>query len=261
MSKGEVQVFKNALSTTSRRVFITTAMVFVSAAIIFLIILSPFALAKLAQFKENWSEISNIGQTYGAVSALLSSLALGGVILSILLQAHNNQTAREETTRALHHDLIRMTMDNPELMTALGAPWGFPIPPESGPIRDHLYIQMWVSFLAGNFAIGELTEPAARYSAKRELFGSKAGRDYWAAVGRLQLEGTKGRRHKFFQILDEEYEKAISMDTPVAKPIKVSPKTSNNSCEARRYAQRLGLITSAAVIGALVHRMWRHAEP
>ena len=46
----------------------------------------------------------------------------------------------------LQQQLIRMEMDDPALMTAIGAPWGLPIPAESARIRDHLYIHMWATF-------------------------------------------------------------------------------------------------------------------
>jgi hypothetical protein len=39
-------------------------------AIIGLVILSPFALAELLHFRHNWSQLSNIGQTYGAVRVI-----------------------------------------------------------------------------------------------------------------------------------------------------------------------------------------------
>jgi len=127
-----------------------------------LVVLSPFALNVLAHQRQNWAQLSNIGQTYGAVSALLSSLALAGVIVSLLYQARDGRTAREQVTRTLHHELLKMEMDDPALMTAVGAPWGYPIPAESTAIRQHLYVQMWVTFLLGNYAIGETSEAQVR---------------------------------------------------------------------------------------------------
>jgi hypothetical protein len=53
-----------------------------TAGFIGLVVLSPFALTELAHFRINWLQLSNIGQTYGAVSALLSSFALVGVAVA-----------------------------------------------------------------------------------------------------------------------------------------------------------------------------------
>ncbi|OLB64717.1 MAG: hypothetical protein AUI10_09845 [Actinobacteria bacterium 13_2_20CM_2_72_6] len=43
------------------------------------VVLSPFLLGALGGFGVNWTRLSEIGQTYGAVSAVLSALALGAV--------------------------------------------------------------------------------------------------------------------------------------------------------------------------------------
>jgi hypothetical protein len=147
-----------------------------------LVIFSPFAITRLEGLSKDWAELSNIGSTYGGISALISSLALGAVVVSLLYQARAGQTAREQSIRSLQQQLIRMEMEDPALMTAMGAPWGLPIPAESAKIRAHLYIHMWTTFWAGNYVVGELTGPAARKLVRSELFNSTAGRKYWATI-------------------------------------------------------------------------------
>lgn len=233
-------------------------------AIIGLVIFSPFALIELAHFKINWLQLSNIGQTYGAVSALLSSLALVGVAVSLLYQSRDNQNAREQTTRNLQFELLRMAMGDPSLMTAGGAPWDLDIPSDSASIRQFLYVQIWVSFLGGNFTIGELPESAVRHIAAHELFRSEAGRNYWAAAGKVQMENSTGRRRQFFRILDDVYKEAMLSGTPTAKPIKTM-KTSDAPDEflassvvrGMRIHQPPYKLIAAAVIGVLAGRIWR----
>jgi len=232
-------------------------------AIIGLVILSPFALTELAHSRHNWLQLSYIGQTYGAVSALLSSLALAGVVVSLLFHARDSQNAREQTTRTLQLELIRMQLEDPALMTAMGAPWGLDIPPENAPIREHLYVQMWVSFWAGNYTIGELPESAVRGLAEHELFRSRAGRNYWATVGQLQIANSKGRRNHFFRLLDDEYEKAISSRAPVAGPVKMSDASARPqalSVIRTTPVQQLCMVASATIIGTLAGRFWRRRK-
>ena len=211
--------FLNDSIMPSRRYFLPAILSAVLIAVIGLVVISPFALGALAHSRHDWNVLSNIGQTYGAVSALLSSLALGGVVVSLLYQARDSQNSREQTTRSFQRELIKIEMDDPSLMTAGGAPWGLNIPYESSAIREHLYVQMWV-FLAGNYALGELSDGSARYLASHELFSSEAGRRYWAEVGKLQLAHSTGRRKRFFRILDIEYEGLISSGVPVRRPDK-----------------------------------------
>jgi hypothetical protein len=229
--------------------------------IIGIVIFSPLAIIELAHFRLNWIQLSNIGQTYGAVSALLSSLALAGVTVSLLYQSRNNQTAREQTTRSLQFELLRMAMSDPSLMTASGAPWDLDIPSDSSSIRQFLYIQIWVSFLGGNYTIGELPESAVRHLAAHEIFRSEAGRNYWAAVGQVQTEDSRGRRRKFFCILDDEYNKVMLSGIPIAKPIEVrdSPTEALTSTVVRlkRIQQLRTLIVTAAIgilAGWFLHR-------
>lgn len=243
----------------SRRYFLMAMLSAALIAVIGLVVLSPFALGALAHFRHDWNVLSNIGQTYSAVSALVSSLALGGVVVSLLYQARDSQNAREQTTRSLQRELIKMVMDDPSLMTAAGAPWGLNIPPESGAIREHLYIQMWVSFLAGNYTIGELSDETARDLAARELFSSEAGRRYWAEVGKLQIEHSSGRRNRFFRILDDEYKGLISSGVPVRGLVKItetSPSTQAPWLAYIRPIQEPSIVIAAAVIGALAGRFW-----
>lgn len=263
-----MHTLKEKLAFPSGRVLAGLAIAILSCAVICLVILSPFALAELGKLKTDWSQLSNIGQTYGAVSALLSSLALGGVVVSLLFQARSNQTAREETTRTLHHDLIKMEMGDPKLMTAMGAPWGLPIPADAAAIRGFLYIRMWTTFLAGNLTIGEIAESEVRYLAAHEIFGSQAGRDFWAAVGRTTVERSAGRRHKFYQILDDEYGKIISEGVPVAEPIReVSPAESglprdvyDSKFIRHDQIKQLGIIAVAATAGVLAERTRRRCS-
>jgi hypothetical protein len=251
---------KNLFSPSRRTLLIAVGAV-VFAAILGLVILSPFALATLTGFRRNWSQLSNIGQTYGAVSALLSSLAIAGVVVSLLYQARDSQTAREQTTRAIHHDLIKMMMEDPALMTAIGAPWGLPIPAESAPIREFLYIRMWVTFLGGNYIIGETSDSSVRYFASHELFRSRAGRDYWAAARHEQLAGTRGRNNRFYRLLDDEYRKAMAGGAAVAGPVKMSDTLALEHASVftnKHHLRQLGLVAaSAAIIGGLIGRFVR----
>lgn len=225
-----------------------------------LVVISPLALDVFSGYRLNWPELSNIGQTYGAVSALLSSLALFGVIVSLLFQARDSRAAHEQVTRTFHFDLLKMAMDDPALMTAVGAPWGLPIPRESQRIRQHLYIQMWVSFLVGNYVIGESSESLVRYVAAHELFRSEAGRSYWEAIGRVELGLNRGRRRRFYSILDEEYTKVLAEGVPVSPPVESSrPSASARTMKTQRRRRLCQMgITAATVAGLLARCFWRH---
>ena len=227
-----------------RRGFLLALTVFMGLIVITLIVLWPFVFAKH----------SNVGQFYGTISALASSLALAGVAISLLHQARAGHTAREQAIRSLQQQLIKMQMDDPTLMTAMGAPWGLPIPAESARIRDHLYIHMWTNFWAGNYVIGELNAAAVRWMARAELFSSKAGRTYWAAVRERMLGTNDGKYLRFARIVDEEYQKVIASNVPVADPVRITNYANDSATQRKSGLQHLALVGAVLITGALAGR-------
>ena len=146
-----------------RTIFIASATTAAAAALLLVVIFSPLALREFGNSTQtNWSQLSSIGQTYGAISALLTAMALIGVVASLLFQAREVRLAKEQAIRTFHHELIRMQLDDPLYMAALGAPWDMPIPPEYDQIREFLYIHMWVSFWQTFYVMGMMPEDQLR---------------------------------------------------------------------------------------------------
>lgn len=243
----------------TRRSLLTAFITIILMAIVGLVIMSPFALAGIAHFRSDWGQLSNIGQTYGAISAILSALALGGILASLLYQGRDSRI-HEQMTRTFQFELIKLELEDPSLLAATGAPWGVDIPPDSASLRQFLYVQMWVSYLAGNYVTGQLSKSTARQYAALELFHGRAGRSYWAAVGQRQLANSKGRRNHFFRILDDEYKKAMSSGVSAAGPIQdgAAPVSSAVGPGIRlKSLERVCAFGVAAAIGMLAGRLWR----
>lgn len=228
----------------TRRGLLLTLAIFMGLMAVNFIVFLPFVFAGF----------SNVSQFYGTISALASSLALFGVAISLLYQARAGHTAREQSIRSLQQQLIRMEMDDPALMTAIGAPWGLPIPAESARIRDHLYIHMWATFWAGNYVIGELNASGVRGVASVELFSSNAGRAYWAAVRERALNVNEGRYLRFARIVDEEYQKVIADGVPVAEPVRVADCEINSTTYRKSGHRRSALVGATLIIGVLAGR-------
>src|SRR5690349_1041328 len=226
-----------------------------------LVAFSPFALAALADLGGHSGKLSSVSQTYGPVSVLISSLALGGALISLLYQARAGHTAHEAAIRTLQQQLIRMEMDEPSLMTAIGAPWRLPIPAESERIREHLYIHMWVSFWAGSYVVGELTEAAARGVIRNELFNGAAGRQYWSTVRENILGTNEGRYRQFAFFIEEEYQDVMARNIEPAEPVRISGRSEGLAADRTRNFRALMLAGAALAIGILAGResgRWGH---
>jgi hypothetical protein len=165
----------------------------------------------------NWANLSNIGQTYGAISALLSTLALAGIAISIFYQARDVRSSREQTSRSIHNELLKMEMEDPFYAEVMAIPWGRTVGLDGyDSVRRNNFIHMWVQFWEGQYIFGEMTEGEVLNVVSAELFVSAYGRQYWSSTRDYRLGNNTGRRLRFVKIVDEEYCKIIDSKFPAA---------------------------------------------
>ncbi|HEX3780628.1 MAG TPA: DUF6082 family protein [Pseudonocardiaceae bacterium] len=182
---------------------------------------SPWALLALGQDNLDWSRLSNIGQTYGAVSAVVASVALFGVVASLVIQSREVKAARLNSQRDHHVNLMRMAMDDPLYMECFGPYLTENFETE----RQLVYINLLVAQWYSEYEIGEPSDAPLRAAAVN-VFASNPGRRYWEVAGQYWQDNYPGRRAKRFQrVLDEAYREALkrpATTTPVVAPAPVS---------------------------------------
>jgi hypothetical protein len=179
-----------------------------------LVIASPYALDVFGDSGE-WSERSEIGQTYGAAAALLSVLALVGISASLILQAREAKVAREHASRVTHSELLQMAMEDPVYREC----WG-PVDRSRSEkeLRQHAYTNLIVSYWQSRFEIGTFSEAHLRAGAA-EMFAGAPGRRFWVTAGPMRRATAETRRmRRFTAILDDEYAKAIASGPPAESP-------------------------------------------
>ena len=197
-----------------RRLILAIALGATIAFSIALVALSPFAFELLESINGvNWQRLSDIGQTYGAASALLSALAITGVAISLVLQAKEMASSRRQSSRTFHHELLRMAADEPRYLEC----WGPRLYPTLDEERRGMYCNLILSFWQMNYENDNYPENALRFAAA-EHFRGEVGRQNWAKIGRQRAQNSAGRRsRRFMQILDEEYQKAVATGPPVPR--------------------------------------------
>ena len=107
---------------------------------------------------EQWQRFSNIGQTYGAASAMLSVLALIGVAISLIMQCRESKASREQARRALHFELLKMAMDDPFYLHV----WGPFAPPDTDLYREHMYANLILTHWQMDWDVGAIDEEHLR---------------------------------------------------------------------------------------------------
>jgi hypothetical protein len=180
-------------------------------AILALVVLSPLWLRAISTLPSvNWEELSNVGQTYGAVSAVVSALALIGVSVSILLQLREVRFNRLEAGRTRHYELVRLAMENPAYLDVFRSSEGASIETRQAVAFINLYLQFWQML----WEFSDISETELRVQAL-DLFGTSSGRDYWRQYGQVRLRNDNTKRErKFDRTLDSVYRQVVASSPP-----------------------------------------------
>jgi hypothetical protein len=223
-------------------------------------VLSPLALKRLGSIPGlDWTQLSYIGQTYGAASALLTGLALIGVVGSIAFQARAIQADREQASRGHHAHLVEMALEDPAYQRCWGSdPRAHA---SSNDYRQQVYLNLIMTYWERDYVLGGFHERALRYAAAR-LFCGEAGRRFWADAGEVRAETSDTRRaRRFCRIIDEEYQKAVALGPPAVSAEEPPPTPSNKDQQAKapRPAFKMGsALLLGAVGGAVLSKfLWR----
>lgn len=169
-----------------------------------LIVASPWLMKPLFGRAQDWRELSDVGQAYGGISAILSGLALCGIAISLLFQWRHVRLTQVMTARERHFELVKLAFDDPDLQpptrwkgSALG-------------LKQRAYHNLWVSHWEMLWDTGAM----GRLEARRHLdslFLSDAALDWWAQVGPTWSVDGGRRRRKFMMIAHEAHRDAIQI--------------------------------------------------
>jgi len=243
---------------TARRIGPFMAVAIVSILLLILVSLSPLVLNQIGKFHDiDWIRLSAIGQTYGAASALLTGLALLGVVGSIFFQIRAIQSSTEQSSREHHAHLVEMAMNDPVYRLAWGYDTAF-MTDDLDTFRQNAYLNLIISYWERDFVLGEIPDRRLRLMST-SLFGGAAGRMYWATIRNYRLAAAKDRKgRRFIQIVDEEYRNSIRSGPPIV-PAKPAPNPPRKTAQdhGERRAQVITAAIGAAVLAATIRRLLR----
>lgn len=171
-----------------------------------LVVASPLALNALLSLESNWALLSNVGQTYGAISALLTAVGLSGVAVSIAIQVRESRRSRLDSIRARHYELYKSTIDDPDLSETSYDSIGISSLKER---KKMVFINLQLQFWLMLWEIDAMPESSLRCHAAN-VFKTASGSAYWRRFGPTPV-ATGGRREaKFYHIVNEEYQRVAA---------------------------------------------------
>ena len=197
----------------ARKVIVGLAMTSLAGAIFALILLSPLLLRQIGTLKgANWGLLSEIGQTYGAASAILSAVALGGVAVSLFLQAEQARANHIQMVREYQKDLLGMALESPEVYLPCLRPIDLDL--DLNGQRQHYFISLRLNYARMSYEVGIMSEGSLRGNLLQGLFHGVAGREYWECERKNWALNKRRAARRFFHIVENEYRKAVAAGPP-----------------------------------------------
>jgi len=247
---------KPATTLMTRKAARVAILLLAGAGVLALVAASPLALKSLGSLRGlNWIQLSYVGQTYGAASALLTGLALIGVSVSIFLQARAVNAGREQSSREHHARIVEMALKDPVYQRAWGINPSLSVVPD---FRQRAYINLIVSHWQRDYQFNGIPEHSLRGNLA-ELFHGEAARLWWADTGDWRKAASGNRRDKrFCRIVDEEFRKAVSSGPPIVPAqAEDAPVQADHSSAVNRLFKAGVAVLVGAVIGAIFGRLYR----
>ncbi|MFE7777941.1 DUF6082 family protein [Streptomyces sp. NPDC057445] len=172
-----------------------------------LVAFAPYVLMRIAPpMGDDWNRLSDIGQTYAAVAAILSALAVAGVGVSLLIQSRQARVEQWQAVRGFQKELLVMAMDNPIYREAWGEMGGL----EGEEWQRQTYTRLVLHYLWAGADTGAVPwKSLPRIAAN--TFRVESNRRVWARMRQGWLvEARSSRERRFVEIFDREYQAALA---------------------------------------------------
>lgn len=240
-----------------RRILTWSVLGTVSGLVVVLVMLSPLVINHVGLASSlNWPLLSNIGQTYGAASALLTALALIGIAGSLIFQVRAIRVSRDFSSREHHAHLIEMALSDEVYQRAWGVNQDIFAPDE---FRQKAYLNLIFSYWEQEYLHGALDDRSARYAIDG-IFDGEAARLWWRQVrGNRMVIGPR-RLQRFCGMVNEAFEIADASGPPQARAAAAIPA---NAGQSQPHAHIRGTLKAASAMllgvlgGALAARLMR----
>jgi hypothetical protein len=232
----------------------------VTSAFIALVILSPWLLKSLIRVRAiNWASLSNVGQTYGAASAIISAVALLGISISLILQARQSKVERVRIVREKHIELLRLALEDPAVY---GPITGINVNQSESEIKQRLFATMWMNYGRMGYQMGTLTDEAVKDEFLPMAFSWPLMREWWLHYRKLWLTDSVSdrRANRFAKMADEEFHRISVAGAALSSLGESSSSRKYQNGHQRSWRLPTALAVSVVVVGA-IRAMRRRETP
>jgi hypothetical protein len=165
------------------------------------IVAFPWLVGSAVGWSDDWHQLSEVGQAYGGVSAMLSGLAFCGIAGSLLLQWRQVRLAQMMMLRERHFELVKLGLDDSNLR--------FPSLSEKSEAESRRWIvrNLWVAHWLMLWDMGSLTPPRLRMNFD-DIFREDEAVQWWTAYGSFWIDNPRRHHRTFLAVANEAYRQA-----------------------------------------------------
>ncbi|GAA0468291.1 hypothetical protein Ade02nite_79160 [Paractinoplanes deccanensis] len=174
------------------------------------VILAPLLLIRLSAPGDDYSRASDIGQAYGAASAVIATLTLAVVMAGLAVQHRQLRNERVRSMLGSTEELVKIAMDEPVYRQC----WGARVAPEGLDEDLFYYCNRILKAWKQGWDLREMSETQTRRFLAN-FFDSEVPRRFWELHGDWhETVKARSRREQFLAIVNEEYLRATKGGPP-----------------------------------------------
>jgi Family of unknown function (DUF6082) len=196
---------------TARRVIVVSTLAAALGVALFAVL--PYWLARLNSWigADELARMANVGEAYGAPSALLAGVAMIGVTAALVFQIRQFKTGQAIEMRKMQIDLMRMVMDDPALR---------PTSPNYPDLsteerRRAIYSNLMFKYLELGYEIGYVSRESLELELSEQFRIDEIG-EMWRKARRQFAASASNRGQRDFVDIADRSLAAASAGAPVA---------------------------------------------
>jgi hypothetical protein len=152
------------------------------------------------------------------IATLISSIALVGVAVGLILQARQLRISQIQAVRSLNLELIKVAIDNPTLMPTAT---GMRIDPSERDRAAFLNLQMTQMYVG--YSLKVMPKGSIIYSAQR-IFETEFARAWWEFARKsYEVSSRTKREREFVTLVDAEFQRTTKNQAGSAADAQARP--------------------------------------
>ena len=179
----------------------------VSAAIltVLFIVFSPLALLGVGQLLDlPWAQLTEIGQAYTGIAAVLSGLALLVTISTLRAQGTQLLILQQQSVRQMQFELFKFPLSDPLYLAQFGD--AVPAGHTYDDLKRQIFANLWFRYVQFGFLSGEISKSSLAHSLRREIFSTDFGLAFWENVqSAYEIGATTVKEQAFLKVVRSEY--------------------------------------------------------